>query len=62
MQSTQEKIELHKLTDKANIRIFSILSKGDIFGVPELFESKQVISAKTQSDCLLAAISRKDFF
>lgn len=56
------KVEIFKYTDKFSKKTFGSLSKGDFFGIPELYEEKHIVNAFCLTDCEVALISKANFF
>lgn len=55
-------VEIFKINDNYNKRVYSILRTGDSFGIPELFEGEHVVNAQCLKDSLIAILSKENFF
>jgi CRP/FNR family transcriptional regulator len=55
-------VELFKYDDLDRKRVHASLRAGDIFGIPELFESVYQLNAQCLSPCRIAILARSDFF
>ncbi|HPO49680.1 MAG TPA: cyclic nucleotide-binding domain-containing protein, partial [Spirochaetota bacterium] len=56
------KVEIYKYTDKFMKRIFATLSKGDFFGIPELYEKKHIVNALCLEKTSLLCVKKEDYF
>lgn len=56
------KVELSKHGSSPQKRILAFLKEGNIFGLPELFCTKQTVTAQCVADCELLRYSRMDLF
>jgi CRP-like cAMP-binding protein len=55
-------IEITKQTTKDNTKILGVLSNGNFFGVPEIFQGVHVVNARCIVDCEIARFSSKVYF
>lgn len=55
------KIEIFKNTENLGRRIFAFVGKYDIFGYPEIFQEKQIMSAEVLDDTVCIVIDRQTY-